>query len=58
MPEYTIQVFGADVGGIDQDFEADTFEEARTVAEQEHENGARPTVVYDSGWNPVYYVER
>lgn len=44
---YRVQVYAGDVGGLDLDFEAETLEEARQVARDEHAAGSRPAEIYD-----------
>lgn len=51
---FTVQVFGGDAGGQDLDFEADTLDEAKEIARDEHRPGSRPTDVYDEDGRLVY----
>lgn len=44
---FTVSVYGGDVGGIDEDFEADTLGEARKLARRYHSKGARATEIID-----------
>lgn len=54
---YIIQVYNGDVGGIDEDFEADTLEDARRVAGEETLPGTRGTQILDSNYNLIETVE-
>lgn len=54
---FTVQVFNGDVGGLDLDFEAETLEEARTVARAETLPGTRGTQILDGDYALVETLE-